>query len=174
MKILVIGGSNSKNSINRALAQHASTYFSNSITELIDINQIDIPLYSLDREAEIGIPSPIKDFANKIDDTDFIVISLAENNGSFNVGLKNLLDWTSRIKDRKIFNGKPMLLMSTSPGPRGGQSVLESAKTLFPYAGADIKGTFSLPNFYQNFDFKKGIVNDEYKSLLIQTIQNIN
>ena len=33
-------------------------------------------------------------------------VKVAENNGSFNVGLKNLLDWTSRIKDRKTFNGK--------------------------------------------------------------------
>jgi chromate reductase len=173
MKILVIGGSNSKNSINRALAQHATTYLNHSMSELVDISKIDLPIYSLDKEAENGIPNAILDFANKIDTSDFIVISLAENNGSFNVGLKNLLDWTSRIKERKTFNNKPMLLMATSPGARGGQSVLDSAKALFPYWGADIKGTFSLPNFYQNFDFEKGIVNDEYKVLLTEVIENI-
>ena len=54
-----------------------------------------------------------------------------------------------------------MLLMSTSPGARGGASVLESAKELFPSSGAVIKATFSLPSFQQNFDLEKGIINWE-------------
>ena len=161
MKILAIGGSNSKNSINRALVQHVTTYFSKSTVELVDISQMDIPIYSLDKEAEIGIPNTITEFAIQIDNCDLIIISLAENNGSFNVGLKNLLDWTSRIKERKTFNSKPMLLMATSPGPRGGASVLESAKILFPYSGAKVIASFSLPEFYKNFDQAKGITNEE-------------
>lgn len=44
-----------------------------------------------------------------------------------------------------------MLLMATSPGGRGGASVLQSAKAYFPFMGASITDTFSLPSFYDNF-----------------------
>lgn len=161
MKILAIGGSNSKNSINKALAFYTAELFENASNSKIDISQLDLTLYSIDKETELGIPNVVVEFADQIDEADLIVISLAENNGSFNVGLKNLLDWTSRIKDRKTFNGKPMLLMATSPGARGGATVLESAKVLFPYSGAKIIATFSLPEFYKNFDFQQGITNEE-------------
>ena len=178
MKILAIGGSNSKNSINKALAFYTAELFENASNSKIDISQLDITLYSIDKETELGIPNEVTEFANQIDTTDLIVISLAENNGSFNVGLKNLLDWTSRIKDRKTFNGKPMLLMATSPGARGGATVLESAKMLFPYSGAKIIATFSLPEFYKNFDYQQGITNEELlvdlKTIVKQIQSEIN
>lgn len=174
MNVLVIGGSNSKNSINRQLANFAASFFEKDDKTLVNISEMDIPLYSLDREMEDGIPDLVSDFAANIDRSDLIILSLAENNGSFNVGLKNLLDWTSRIKDRKTFNGKPMLLLATSPGARGGATVLESAKNLFPHAGAEIKATFSLPSFYQNFDSEKGITNDLLRAELISIIANLN
>lgn len=172
MKILTIGGSNSKKSINRALANFTAHLFDGAIISKIDISQLEIPLFSVDKEIELGIPTVVLDFAKEIDDTDLIILSLAENNGSFNVGLKNILDWTSRIKNRKIFNGKSIFLMATSPGARGGTTVLESAKMLFPYWGANIKASFSLPEFYKNFDFEKGVTNsvllDEIKEIVKQ------
>jgi chromate reductase len=174
MKIIAIGGSNSKNSINRALANYTAQQFDQATVSQIDISQMDVPLYSFDQQNETGIPDEIVHFAEQIDEADFIVLSLAEHNGSFSVGLKNVLDWTSRIKDRKTFNNKPMLLMATSPGPRGGATVLETAKNIFPYSGADIKATFSLPNFYQNFDFEKGIINPSILTDLKNIIASIN
>ncbi len=161
MKILAIGGSNSRKSINKALAYFTAQLFENATIEKADLSQLTVPMFSVDLESEIVMPAEVIEFANKIDTCDLIILSLAENNGSFNVGLKNILDWTSRIKDRKTFNGKDMLLMATSPGARGGASVLESAKELFPRSGAVIKATFSLPSFNQNFDLEKGIVNAE-------------
>ena len=41
--------------------------------------------------------------------------------------------------------------MATSPGGRGGATVLEIAKGRFPYMGGNIVATFSLPNFNDNF-----------------------
>lgn len=174
MKILAIGGSNSKHSINRSLAYFTAELFEDADVTKVDISNIDIPIYSVDKEADFGIPNPVLDFAKQMDETDLVILSLAENNGSFNVGLKNLLDWTSRIKDRKTFNNKQMLLMSTSPGVRGGASVLESSKTLFPYAGAIIKETFSLPEFYKNFDFEKGIINESILNNLKFIVEKIS
>lgn len=176
MKILVIGGSNSKNSINRQFAQYAATFFENTRTELVDISQMDVPLFSVDIESAIGTPEIVLDFAQKIDNSDLIILSLAENNGSYNVGFKNLMDWTSRIKNRKTWGNKPMLLLSTSPGGRGGATVLETAKNYFPFMGAVIKDSFSLPQYYQNFDVEKGITHSEllqnFKNS-IETVKNV-
>ena len=52
-----------------------------------------------------------------------------------------------------------MLLMATSPGGRGGFSVLQAASAYFPFMGANITGTFSLPSFYDNFI--DGEINDD-------------
>lgn len=50
--------------------------------------------------------------------------------------------------------------MATSPGGRGGASVLEIANGAFPRFGTEIKGLFSLPNFNDNFDLEKGIISN--------------
>lgn len=173
MRLLAIGGSNSRHSINRAFALYASRLFSNVDITMLDISEIAVPIYSIDEEKERGIPDAILQIAGQIDRSDFIVLSLAENNGSFNVGFKNVYDWVSRIRDRKIFNNKPMLLMAASPGARGGAGVLAHAGSIFPYAGADIKATFSLPSFHQNFDSGKGIVNEGLLNSLKQIVNEI-
>ena len=106
MKILAIGGSNSKNSINRKLVHYAGSLFNSNDMEFVDISRMELPLYSVDKEAENGIHEIAIEFAKKIDLADLLLISLAENNGSYNVGYKNLIDWTSRIKSRKTFGEK--------------------------------------------------------------------
>ena len=75
----------------------------------------------------------------------------------------------SRI-DGKLWNGVPMLLMATSPGARGGASVLEIAKNKFPFMGGNIVAEFSLPSFDANF--KEGnIINDNLNSDLIEAVK---
>ena len=53
-----------------------------------------------------------------------------------------------------------MLLIATSPGARGGTSVLQAAVTYFPYLGGHVVANFSLPNFHDNFSRDK-ISDDE-------------
>jgi chromate reductase len=173
MNIMVIGGSNSTNSINRKFAIYAASLFENSTNTLFDLSKLDLPLYSIQLEEKIGIPKDVEAFAENIDATDLIVLSLAENNGSFNSGFKNIMDWTSRIKGRKIFGNKPMLLLATSPGARGGASVLETAQKLFPFQGAIVKNTFSLPSFNENFDDEIGITNEALLNALKTIIKTI-
>jgi NAD(P)H-dependent FMN reductase len=173
-KILAIGGSNSINSINRNLANYTATLFTDSAVNLYDLSFINLPIFSIQLEEANGIPDLVMEFAKQIDESDFIVLSLAENSGNLNAGFKNLLDWTSRIKGRKTFADKPMLLMATSPGARGGSSVLDIAKNLFPYQGAVIKNTFSLPSFYQNYNDEKGITNSEILNNLKTIIKTLN
>lgn len=173
MKIIAFAGSPSKNSINKKLATYAAGLFQNAEVEILDLNDYQMPLFSVDIEAEIGQHELANAFLSKIKSADFLVVSLAENNGNYSAAFKNIYDWCSRING-KVFQGKPMLLMATSPGGRGGATVLEIAKNSFPRYGADIKATFSLPSFNDNFDVEKGkISNAEFDSELKKTIREI-
>ncbi|WP_369992966.1 NADPH-dependent FMN reductase [Winogradskyella sp.] len=148
--IITIAGSNSQKSINKRLLTYTSSMLNNTELTVIDLNNYVLPIYGVDYEAENGIPTAIKRLDELIDKADGFIISLAEHNGSYSAVFKNTIDWLSRI-NMKIWREKPMLLMATSPGNRGGATVLQSASTYFPYMGAKITDTFSLPSFYENF-----------------------
>ncbi|MDF1811594.1 MAG: NAD(P)H-dependent oxidoreductase [Verrucomicrobiales bacterium] len=150
MKILSFGASTSSTSINRQLAAYAASLIPNATVTDLDLRRFSLPIYSADEETSNGISQAAHAFKEMIKTHDGIVVSLAEHNGSYSAAFKNLYDWTSRI-DVKVWAGKPMLLLSTSPGGRGGASVMEAGKATFPRMGADLKATFSLPSFYDNF-----------------------
>ena len=173
MKILTFAGSNSTVSINKKLVTFASTFFKDDEVEILDLNDYEMPIYKREIELEDGTPKPALDFAEKIDDCDLILLSTPENNGNFPAVFKNLMDWISRIKGRKIFNGKPMLLMATSDGARGGASVLEIAEKRFPFDGAEIFEIYSLPKFKENFDTEKGITDEEKLKELKEKIEKV-
>ena len=171
-KILVFAGSSSKTSINKQLAVYAAQQFQNAELDILDLNDYEMPVFSVDKEKENGIHNLAHDFYNKIGTADLIVLSLAEHNGAYSSAFKNILDWTSRINN-KTFQQKPMLLLATSPGARGGATVLDIASKRFPFQGADVKGTFSLPTFFENFDAVHGIINPELKNQLLEIIHAI-
>lgn len=152
MKLIAFAGSSSQNSINKQLVKYAQYQFVEFETEFLDINDYEAPLYSIDRENENGIPDYIEAFAKKIDEADLVLVSLAEHNGNITAAFKNLYDWVSRIIDRKVFNETPVFLMSTSPGGRGGASVMEIMSNRIPRDGAVLVETFSLPRFKDNFE----------------------
>ena len=152
MKILAIAGSNSDTSINKLLASYAASLIQNAEIEVVDMNEFEMPIYKHQREVESGVPQEAKNFAAKIDAADVLIISLSEHNGTYSSAFKNVFDWTSRIKDRAVWNEKPMLLMATAPGARGGLGVLEAAAKRFPLHGGNIVDTFTLPFFNDNFD----------------------
>lgn len=165
-KIIAFGASSSKTSINKQLATYTAKQFKDVEVEILDLNDYEMPLFSTDKETENGIPQLAHDFYSKLGTADLIVISFAEHNGAYTAAFKNIFDWTSRI-NAKTFQEKQVLLLATSPGPRGGSSVLEIAKNRFPFQGAVVKGSFSLPSIYENFDAVNGIINDEYKNQLM-------
>jgi len=171
-KIIAFGASSSKASINKQLAIYAANQFKNASVEVLDLNDFEMPLFSVDKENDTGIPQLAKDFFFFFGTADLIVISFAEHNGNISAAGKNIFDWSSRI-NAKIFQEKQVLLLSTSPGPRGAGSVLEIVTKSFPYQGAIVKGSFSLPSFYENFEASNGIKNEELKNQLIGIINSI-
>lgn len=169
-KVMVLGGSNSKTSINKKLAIYAASHLKNATIQIVDLNDFELPLFGVDLEISNGIPLEAYNFNELLKEVDGFIISLAEHNGSYTVAFKNLLDWVSRI-NVKVWKDKPMLLLSTSSGSRGAQSVLNIAKARFPFMGAKIINTFSLPSFYDNFNNHKitdEFLNDDLIELVIQ------
>lgn len=171
-KIIAFGGSSSKNSINKKLATYTAKQFKNTEVEILDLNDFEMPLFSVDKE-ENGFPEEAQKFLDKIEEADLLVVSMGEHNGNYSAAFKNTLDWASRINN-KIFQGKKMLLMATSPGGRGGKSVLEIAKDRFPRHDANLVGTFSLPSFYENFDEVNGITSTDLKNELLEIVNSID
>ena len=169
MKIIAFAGSNSQNSINKKLVIYAASLFENAEVEVLDLNDFQMPLFGVDIEKEIGQHPLANVFLDKIASADILVVSLAEHNGNYSVAFKNVFDWCSRING-KVFQEKPMLLMATSPGGRGGASVLEIAKNAFPRFGAIIKATFSLPSFNDNFDLEKAKISNLELDLQLKEI----
>ena len=106
MKILAFGASNSKESINKILAEYTAKQFENAEVELLDLNDYEMPIFSVDREKHDGIPTLALRFAEKIDASDLLIISFAEYNSTYTTAFKNIFDWISRIKDRKHFGEK--------------------------------------------------------------------
>jgi NAD(P)H-dependent FMN reductase len=168
-KILAFAGSNSKTSINKQLASFVASQVSNSEYEVADLNDYELPIFSLEIESE-GFPQAAQDFNQLLSGYDGFVISLAEHNGSYAAVFKNIFDWVSRI-DRKVFKDKPVLLMATSPGGRGGATVLQAAKNTFPHLGGNVVSTFSLPSFYDHFKEGK-IDNQEFEDTLNVAVKN--
>jgi NAD(P)H-dependent FMN reductase len=171
--IIAFAGSSSTTSINKQLVTYASSLVDNAQVTILDLNDYDLPIYSSDLEKAQGIPENAHKFLEHIKNSDGIIVSLAEHNGAYSAVFKNLFDWMSRAVQKNFMN-KPMLLMATSPGARGGASVLEMAKDRFPRHDANIVATYSLPSFNDHFSDGR-ITNDDLNSelkSLVATFKN--
>jgi len=174
MKILAFAASNSSKSINNYLVSYAASQLQEAEIEILNLNDYELPLYSEDREHELGQPERAKSFLDKIGNSDALIISFAEHNGSYTVAYKNIFDWASRINP-KVFQNKPMVMLATSPGPGGASSVLAAATASSPYFDGVVKASFSVPSFYDNFDIEQGrITNDEINRQLLTAINELH
>ena len=159
MKLVAFAASSSSKSINKKLATFAAGLLDDVTVEVLDLNDYELPLFSQDKEIEIGQPDLAKSFLSKLAECDAIVISFAEHNSSYSAAFKNLFDWCSRINP-KVYQNKPMVLMATSPGGRGGAGVLSIALDSAPRFDGIVKGSFLLPSFYDNFDVENNQLTD--------------
>jgi len=118
-RITILGftGSLRKDSFNRALLKTASELLPDEARlELFDLT--GIPLFNQDLEAEM--PSIVLDFKSRIKTSDAVLIATPEYNHSIPGVLKNAIDWASRPYGDNSFEGKPVAVMSASPGMLGG------------------------------------------------------
>ncbi|MEW7290522.1 NADPH-dependent FMN reductase [Aquimarina sp. 2304DJ70-9] len=158
-KILAFSGSNSSTSINHKLVEFVASEIKDHEVKVINLVNYPMPMYSEDEEKK-GFPGMTMGLKQEISEVDALLISVNEHNGSWSAFFKNIIDWLSRL-DRNFLEGKKILLMSTSPGKRGGIGSLEYAKNVFPRFGAEIIESFSFPSFYDNFSTESNAITEE-------------
>lgn len=173
MKIIAFGASTSKKSINKKLSTYTGSLHESAVVETLDLNDYELPIYSEDKEQEQGHPKIAKDFLEKLSQADGIIISYAEHNGSYTSAYKNLFDWCSRVNP-KVYQGKNLLLLSTSPGARGGESVLKSAVDSAVYFDGKVVDSISVPSFYDNWDMDaSSITNVDISTKLKEAVNKL-
>jgi chromate reductase len=115
--ILGFAGSLRKDSYNKALLHAAIELIPKGVKlEVFDLE--GIPPFNQDLED--NMPERVKKFKAKIRAADAILIATPEHNYSVPGVLKNAIDWASRPYEDNSFEGKPVAIMSASPGMFGG------------------------------------------------------
>ena len=115
--ILGFAGSLRKDSYNKALL-HAASGLVPKNTKLEIFSLEGIPPFNQDLEDRV--PQKVKKFKAKIRAADALLIATPEHNYSIPGILKNAIDWASRPLGDNSFEGKPVAVMSASPGTLGG------------------------------------------------------
>ncbi len=155
MKTLAFAASNHSQSINGVLMVYAATRLKtaspNVEIEFIDINDYEMPIYSMDREKSDGVHPLAQNFFGKIGDADALIVSFAEYNGYVTAAWKNIYDWMSRI-DQKVWQDKPIVLLAATPGLRAGANVLQTQEFTAPFFGMDIKGKYGVGLWREAWD----------------------
>ncbi len=158
MNLIAFAATNSRSSINRALLEYSVGRLkilakSDVEIEFLDLNDYEMPIYSIDRETSDGIHPLAQEFRGKIASADALLIAFAEHNGFVTAAWKNIFDWMSRIEG-KVFQDKPAVILAATPGPRSGAGVLGSQELLAPFFGMDLKAKHGVGIWSQAYDGK--------------------
>ena len=158
VNVLVICGSLRKGSYNAAVAR-ALPALAPSNMKLKDASSFGtFPLYNQDLKDASGEPSDVLTWASEIRNADGVIIVSPEYNWSIPGGLKNAIDWVSRMKDIP-FKDKPVALQSASGGPLGASRMQYHLRQALVSIDAIM---FGKPEIFVTFADKK-IENGELK-----------
>lgn len=127
--LLVIAASQRQGSFNRRLAAVAAAHarHAGAQTTEFDLRALDLPVYDGDLEARDGVPASAARLRDALLACDAVLVVTPEYNGFPTPLLINSFDWLSRLpaagglpSGLAATAGKPVALMSASPGPLGG------------------------------------------------------
>jgi chromate reductase, NAD(P)H dehydrogenase (quinone) len=109
-----------------------------------------------------GWPAPVAALRERIRRADGLVIATPEYNFSIPGGLKNVLDWVSRGDDQP-FAGKPVAILTASPGPLGGARVQYDLRKVMLFLNAMplVKPEVFIGGAMAKFDAASGRCTDE-------------
>jgi chromate reductase, NAD(P)H dehydrogenase (quinone) len=172
VKILGFVGSLRKGSYNKALMLAAVELVpDNAEIEVFDIAAI--PPFNQDFETD---PAPVvKDFKAKIKAADAILIATPEYNYSIPGVLKNAIDSASRPRTDKVFDDKPVALMSASVGRLGGARAQYHLRQSLVFLNMHPVNypEVMLSQAQQNIDAKGKLTNEETRKLIRQLLEEL-
>jgi chromate reductase len=119
LNVLVVCGSLRENSYNAALARALPALAPPAMAINPAPAWDEMPIYNHDLQASGGFPAAAVAWADAIRAADGVIIVSPEYNWSIPGGLKNAIDWASRMKEVP-FKEKPVALQSCAPGQLGG------------------------------------------------------
>jgi chromate reductase, NAD(P)H dehydrogenase (quinone) len=152
LDVLVICGSLRKESYNAALARALPALAPDGMALKAGPAWHTMPIYSHDSQVSSGFPESATAWADAIRSADGMIIVSPEYNWSIPGGLKNAIDWVSRMKDVP-FKEKPVALQSCAGGALGGSRMqyhLRQCLTsidAFLYGKPEVLVTFSAKKF---------------------------
>src|SRR5216684_3989339 len=139
INVVTISGSLRKSSYNTAL-MHALPGLAPDSMRLTEAPTYrEMPLYNADVQAS-GFPQSVIAFADAIRAADGIVIVSPEYNWTIPGGLKNALDWVSRLENQP-FKEKPVAIQSATGGPLGGARMQYHLRMALTFLNAFVLGT---------------------------------
>jgi chromate reductase len=153
LRLLVFSASRRAESYNSRLARLAAHHAGRfgAIVRLATMQDFDVPMYDGDVDARAGAPPGAQLLNRLLTESDAFVISSPEYNGAMPGILKNLIDWTSRIRPQP-FHERHALLLSASPSLSGGKSGLWSLRVPLEHLGARVfPDMFSLAMAHKAF-----------------------
>jgi chromate reductase len=119
LHVVVICGSLRQGSYNAALARALPALAPPGVLVRAAPTFAGLPVYDFDEHQASGIHPIAGAWADAIRAADAVIIVSPEYNWSIPGGLKNAIDWASRMKDQP-FAGKPVALQSAATGLLGG------------------------------------------------------
>ncbi len=157
---ILVASSNNNLKLGQRLAQLASEQ--NVETELINLVDLNLPLYNTIEEEKNGIPETATLLAEKILSLKAFIIVAPEYNGVMPAVLNNAMSWTSRATEnwRDAFNEKTVGLATHSGG--GGTKVLQAMRIQFQHLGANILARELLTSY------EKALNEDSAKNMITQ------
>jgi len=148
-KVLAFAGSNSPVSINQKLIEATVNLIDFAQVDVISLRDFSVHFYDVELEKNEGVPHKMNELKELFSNYEGFILATPEHNGIPPAFFLNTLDWLSRI-NRNIFNDKPMVLLSTSTGLKGGEGALKILENVIPRFGAKVISTFPFPSFNNN------------------------
>ena len=165
--IVVIAGSLRKDSFSLKIA-NALTKLAPASLKLEVVTPAGISFFNQDLEG--APPADWLAFRDKLQKSDGVIFVTPEYNRAIPGVLKNAIDVASRPYGKSSFNGKPVGIVSNSPGPLGGVSAAKHLQNIMPGIAGPIMGQ---PEIYLNgvgdaFDDKGALTKESLQKVLQQ------
>ncbi|MFL6810394.1 MAG: NADPH-dependent FMN reductase [Bradyrhizobium canariense] len=163
--IVTIAGSLRKDSFSLKIA-HALAKLAPASLKLEVITPAGISFFNQDLEG--APPADWLSFREKIQKSDGVIFVTPEYNRAIPGVLKNAIDVASRPYGKSSFNGKPVGIVSNSPGPLGGVSAAKTLQNILPGISGPI---LQQPEAYLNgvgdaFDADGSLTKESLKPVL--------
>jgi chromate reductase len=151
INVLTICGSLRKGSFNAAIARALPALAPPELAFTPAPSFANFPIYNVDLHNSSGVPADVAAWCDAIRAADAVVVVSPEYNWSIPGGLKNAIDWASRLKDIP-FKDKPVALQSASGGQVGGARMQYHLRMALTTLEAFL---FGKPEVFVNFAAKK-------------------